>query len=469
MKTKVAALLTAVILLASVIIACDEFLLTELIPDNSVIVTFIIEEEFDVDPIDPIVLEKGETLGELLPIIDDPLFLGWFEGLIQYTGNSEILADITLTAKFDTIGVTGGGGDGGGGGLVEVTFDLNYDNRIATVVELSSGGSIGSRFPFDPRRQGFSFNGWRVDGQPFTRETEVTESVTAIAAWTAKAVRTVTLVIPGPHAQHNASFGGTTSGTGANMTRTRTVQVFDGDGIDEWGPQFPETVTLAADPNANQYYRFFRWSVGGTASGLIYDGRTPITENVTLRPYIGLNLHPRTWTIDLSTRLTSVQCRTPVVQNITYVAGNAATGVRESLTVTFHASPSFLCFQTPSDLRTIIALGSPDLDTQLRWEIEYELQDPTRETTDLLWNFMVANLAQNDNWNAVSVDDLTLPQINGNPDEGTEGTIHTLAGTHSSHSGANRNWYVIRGGRGGEVAKGSVRITFYSIKFHILQ
>jgi len=160
-----------------------------------------------------------------------------------------------------------------------------------------------------------------------------------------------------------------------------------------------------------------------------------------------------------------------------------------SITVTFHASNAMVWFQTPPELRALLTYADTANETELRFEVEYEFEDPSREHPENHFNFMVANLRGGDNWNSSQVHEISLQQINyGWEPEDWEyedrelGAVHEIVETINTtnghnvgtHAGNNRDWILIRAGRGSDfedrpAADRPFTVTFRSIRVHLLQ
>jgi hypothetical protein len=459
MKNKIALAISVVLALTVLLTAC----LTEL-EDAEVTVTFDVNG--GSPDVSPKVLTRGAKLGTITsPTKGTDEFIGWYNGFDKFTANTVINDDITLTAKWK-------GADTTVSDKVTVTFEATDAVPAVTKVQVSKGKALGPIFPVDPRKQGSWFEGWKDSGgTPFTKESVVTGDITITANWKAKDQFTVTLRVTTAHQEANPGIDGT------------IFYVYDGDSIDEWEKQFPTEMSCAENNDENRYYTFFRWSVGGNAGGIIYNERTPITANVTLTTYYGMYFYPKTFEVDLTTM--GVMTGSGNIDRKPYVGGSGSditipgdtrpaglgspvTNGDGSVTATFHQNPSFLWFQTPPELRPLLNEASVANETQFAWEIEYEFEDPARETPTNQFNFLIANIRNNDNWNATVVNDLTLTEINGIEAEGVPPATHDVAGT-IINAQANKDWVVIRGGRGGEVENGPFTITFKSIKIHLLQ
>jgi uncharacterized repeat protein (TIGR02543 family) len=459
MKSKIAIAVSVFLALTVLLISC----LTEL-EAGSVTVTFDTDGGTPVP--EPVTITRGTTLGELTtPTKGSDQFIGWYDGFDKYTEDTVINKDITLTAKW-------GWEPPPPASMVTVTFSTPGAVPPETIVTVSPGKALGPMFPVDPRRKGFRFDGWELSSAPFTKSTVINGNQTVTAKWTAKTAHTVTLRVTATHQAANPGIDGT------------IFEVFDGDSIDEWEPRFPKDLGTAPDPDENRFYKFFRWSVGGNAGGIIYTERTPIESDVTLTTYYGMYFHPREFDVDFSTM--GLYTGTTAIDRKPYVGGpgpditmpgdtrpaglgSPLENADGSVTVSFHASPAFLWFKTPEDLRPLLNQASVANETQFRWEIEYTFADPLRETPDNQFNFLIANVRTGEGWNSTDVKDLTLDEItNGSGEGATAGEIHNVIGTISNVG--SRDYIVIRGGRGTEVGdKGPFTITFKSIKIHLVQ
>ena len=168
---------------------------------------------------------------------------------------------------------------------------------------------------------------------------------------------------------------------------------------------------------------------------------------------------------------TGAVVRTPFATPATY---DEETGY---VTATFHASPSFLYFHNNELLKDLLGYPNvgPLLESKVSFEIDAVFADPAQAGMNL--NIMVANTRQNDNWNATSVRDLTIGQINGTEpfyiSDGILGdNLHDVAATNANFTGnwGNRWWVLIRGGRNWSIEdQGTVTVTIRSIKVFLEQ
>jgi len=67
-----------------------------------------------------------------------------------------------------------------------VDFSLGYEDAVGTVpaqVIVEDGDSLGSKFPAEPSREGFTFIGWYGGAVLFSAQTPVNKSITLVAMW----------------------------------------------------------------------------------------------------------------------------------------------------------------------------------------------------------------------------------------------------------------------------------------------
>lgn len=64
-----------------------------------------------------------------------------------------------------------------------ITFDTDGGSAVEQVV-VKEGESV--TLPTEPTKEGFRFNGWLLDGQPFAPSTKITEDVKLVASWIAE-------------------------------------------------------------------------------------------------------------------------------------------------------------------------------------------------------------------------------------------------------------------------------------------
>ena len=77
-----------------------------------------------------------------------------------------------------------GGGDDPVRDRVTITFALGYSGgTVPAKVTILKGGTVGNRWPANPRRSGFLFEGWYSGETQFFRSTVINEDVTVTAVW----------------------------------------------------------------------------------------------------------------------------------------------------------------------------------------------------------------------------------------------------------------------------------------------
>jgi hypothetical protein len=198
-----------------------------------------------------VTIERGASLGGKLPVNltrDGPYeFYGWFDGAQQYFSNTPVGADVTLTARWSDEFVT-------------VSFEFPDVQPVVPVPDITAVmdtplGPLG--FPVTPRAEGYVFDCWLLDGVEFTSDDPVPGDIVLTASWLPKQVFTVKFV-PGPGGPPDFE-----------------LKVYENECIDEWEVRFPEKPkTNTVNPRAF----FVAWFDDENRE---YDGRTPITRNLT--------------------------------------------------------------------------------------------------------------------------------------------------------------------------------------------
>lgn len=204
-------------------------------------------------------VEDGMTVTQPAdPAWDGHRFDGWLLDGQPYDFATQIHGDITLTAAWTA--------------LHTVTFDYAHDGMTG-VQTVPDGGQATQ--PETPERDGWTFDGWLLDGEAYAFDTPVTGDITLTADWT--------------RITHTVSFD-TGGGT----------------------PVDPQTVNhgeQAIDPGTptRDGYAFTGWLLNGEP----YDFTTPVTGDVTLEAGWEETPDP-----------------TPVTHTVTFDAGNGGTPVQ---------------------------------------------------------------------------------------------------------------------------------------------
>ncbi|MCL2174659.1 MAG: InlB B-repeat-containing protein [Treponema sp.] len=284
MKTKISILFTAIFVITVFFAACQ----LEEIASEKVTVTFEFADA-DCEEIEPVVLEKGQSLGINFPSTpvrteDNFEFIGWYDGFDEYTSDTKVFVDITLTAKWIEK-------------FEYVTVSFNVDGATApTPVKVVKGGVMGVSLPAVLKKKGYLLDRWEHNGTLFTKDTKVDSSITLSARWGAE-LNTFTVTFD--------SQGG---------TEVDSITVYEGDCIDEWEvrfPVFPDDIEYPDD----ELHFLKEWRTSDTViegedgegnpeeiivAGIVYTGRTPIREDVELNAIWGIRLVKVTFELDLS-------------------------------------------------------------------------------------------------------------------------------------------------------------------------
>jgi hypothetical protein len=171
--------------------------------------------------------------------------------------------------------------------IVTVTFDSNGGAPTFAPIKVPKNGTLGLRFPSDPRRQGYTLEDWLYDEDTFLdRDTPITSNITAKAKWKALTEYTVTFNV----------------GEGAETVAP--MKVYSGDCIDEWEVRLPAPEYTGEVPLPATGRSFREWIYDPTGHNIIYTGRTPVTNNITLVAQWRYIIDEETFDIDLSYCLT---------------------------------------------------------------------------------------------------------------------------------------------------------------------
>lgn len=195
--------------------------------------------------IDPANGEKTTVLkvedGQKLTKPTDPkkngyTFLAWYLNDKPYDFNQPVTGDITIVAQWEKNKPK----------AHTVTYDYAYDGLKGTAV-VTDGKPLPK--PTDPKRAGYVFKGWRLDGRTYDFNQPVTKDLTLTADWE--------IAVPDRHTVTFDTKGG---------SAVSPITVKDGNTIAK-----PMTPTRKG-------YEFKGWLLNGKP----YDFTTPVTSDITL-------------------------------------------------------------------------------------------------------------------------------------------------------------------------------------------
>lgn len=180
----------------------------------------------------------GEPVGKPAdPTYDGYTFAGWALDGEPYNFDTPVTGDITLTALWEKPAE------------YTVTFDTQGGTPVASQT-VTENGTVTR--PANPTRDGYTFKGWTLDGQPYDFGTPVTGNLILTAVWEEnKAPQPIT---------HKVTF----DTNGGSAVDSQTVD----DGA---------TAVKPADPTRDGY-TFNGWTLDGEP----YDFSQPVTGDITL-------------------------------------------------------------------------------------------------------------------------------------------------------------------------------------------
>ena len=252
-------------------------------------------------PVEAQTVNDGDRASEPnAPTREGYTFQGWWNGDAKYDFAQPVTGDLTLTAHWEQNAPV----------MHTVTFDTGEGGTPVDAQQVEDGMTVSQ--PDNPTRDGYRFDGWLLDGQPYDFATQVHGDITLTAAWTA--LHTVTFdyahdgmtgtqTIPdGEKATqpetpkregwvfngwllNGAAYSFDTPVTGditltadwTRITHTVTFDTGEGSGID---PQTVNHGEQAIDPGTptREGYTFTGWLLDGSP----YDFSTPVTGDITL-------------------------------------------------------------------------------------------------------------------------------------------------------------------------------------------
>lgn len=263
MKNKVFLPLMLFVITALILAACGEGE-TILIKKNQCTITFtVFGASAAYSAPDPIIVARGKTMGGQYPAdpvfaTDNMVFDGWIDSGIRYDEDTEINADLDLTARW--VLKTDPNMQ-----MVTVTFNAN-GGAEAPSIRVPKNKPIGLRLPVT-RKKGHTFDGWYNSTTLYTAASpNVTADIELTAAFTEKP-------------KHTVSFTTVDKNYNANPTGEQcvinSIQVYEGEGLEAELPGLPgaQIVTHTASN-----VKFVMW-VGDEEE--LYDEWTPINEDMT--------------------------------------------------------------------------------------------------------------------------------------------------------------------------------------------
>lgn len=118
--------------------------------------------------VEPATVGLGDRLNEPpTPEKADSELIGWYLGDVEWNfATDTVTEDITLVAKWDT--------------KIKVSFVT--ESHCVRPTQIHEPGEKVEK-PHNPSREGYRFLGWYCDDEPWNFETELTASITLVAAW----------------------------------------------------------------------------------------------------------------------------------------------------------------------------------------------------------------------------------------------------------------------------------------------
>lgn len=185
-----------------------------------------------------VMVVDGEPVGRPAdPTRDGYAFKGWTLDGQPYDFAQPVTGDITLTAQWEKLAE------------YTVTFDTQGGTPVASQT-VTENGTVTR--PSDPTRDGYTFKGWTLDGQPYDFGTPVTGNLTLTAVW-----------------EENK--------TPTPVTHKVTFDTNGGSAVDPQTVDDGATAVKPADPTRDGY-TFNGWTLDGKP----YDFSRPVTGDITL-------------------------------------------------------------------------------------------------------------------------------------------------------------------------------------------
>ena len=216
---------------------------------NTYTVRFDTGEGSKVDP--QTIIEGKTVIRPADPSMDGYDFQGWLLDGKDYDWNTPIIGDITLTASWTEKAPT----------LFTVAFNTGGASNIPS--QKVKEGDKAAR-PTDPKRTGYTFTGWQLNGKDYDWNTPITTDIILTATW-----------------QKNE--------TPKPVFYTVKFDTGNGSKIDLQTIQQGGKVKKPADPTLNGY-KFIGWQLDGKD----YDFNTAVSKDMTLTAVWEANTLPPT-------------------------------------------------------------------------------------------------------------------------------------------------------------------------------
>ena len=199
------------------------------------------------------------------PIKEGYIFIGWQNKGVLFNFNTEITEDITLIAKWEKVESEEE--------IFVVKFDTDGGSTIPNAI-IKKGENLTS--PEEPKRDGYTFEGWFFEDEEFEFDKEITANITLVAKW--KKIET--------NNNNSNNNNNNNSGSGNNNPKPSEPTVkkytvsFDSKGgstVSSKTVEVGSTVSKPSDPTRSGY-TFKGWTLNGNS----YDFGSKVTKDITL-------------------------------------------------------------------------------------------------------------------------------------------------------------------------------------------
>lgn len=188
------------------------------------------------------------------------VFEGWFNGDEEFDFDEKLLSDIVLKAKWRKLDVE-----------TNVSYTIEFDSAggsAVDAVEVNDDGTVIK--PADPKRAGYTFDGWKLDGETFDFAEKITKDIRLVASWTQEQTST-----PAPAPQTPKE--NTTKTPTAPIKHTITFNSNGGTAVRTLYVVKGTVPTRPANPTRSGY-TFAGWYL----NGVLYGFNKGLYDNITL-------------------------------------------------------------------------------------------------------------------------------------------------------------------------------------------